>query len=673
MSNPNEVSNVESQENISDGISNSSSGSSGISSYLQTPHPEPQLSSNSHSDHDHPHSHDSPPQHHHHPVFINRRILCVDDVYCTSQVPKSSSRPKSSKLCSSTSRVLKGFLPSSFTRCPPSPWSLLTTLLPITGWLRTYRVREDLLADVITGVTILALHIPQGLAYGRLAGVEPINGLYVSLFPVVVYALFGGSRQISIGTFAVISIACRDVLDQVMATNMVDGEANLEPNQPVLVANLPTSISSFVSSFGGGGGGGDKQALAEPAAMAAVAEVTAIEVLTSLCLLVGIIQFVLGLLRLGIVATLLSEPIISAFCVAAAIHVFTSQVFALVDVDSAERPGEPDIPFDVIKLLHMHSSAVHGTRRRGLAPLDYCKLPLPRGSREKRAGPEASETYCSQAMSVAGARLRIATLVHGGSQLRTQLWSSQLWSGSLVLSHVRQVLVTLSLSARAAILPSTLGHHFIQGSSFHGSLRSIFGPHGVISGPSPGHGLVSENHGLSWYRLGSRITTGNLATAIISACTMAVLYGVKDHLEPYLKRRFRLRSLAIPVEIISIVFLTGLSYAFDLNSRFQVSMIPKIAAGFDGLPVVLRFDLWPKLATSALLLAFICYASTYSLEKLYAAKHGYEVAPNQELLAMGVANSVSSFFGCYPCAGSLARSAVQDKFLETLPKTTTEP
>ncbi len=290
MSNPNEVSNVESQENISDGISNSSSGSSGISSYLQTPHPEPQLSSNSHSDHDHPHSHDPPPQHHHHPVFINRRILCVDDVYCTSQVPKSSSRPKSSKLCSSTSRVLKGFLPSSFTRCPPSPWSLLTTLLPITGWLRTYRVREDLLADVITGVTILALHIPQGLAYGRLAGVEPINGLYVSLFPVVVYALFGGSRQISIGTFAVISIACRDVLDQVMATNMVDGEANLEPNQPVLVANLPTSISSFVSSFGGGGGGGDKQALAEPAAMAAVAEVTAIEVLTSLCLLVGIIQ-----------------------------------------------------------------------------------------------------------------------------------------------------------------------------------------------------------------------------------------------------------------------------------------------------------------------------------------------------------------------------------------------
>lgn len=91
-----------------------------------------------------------------------------------------------------------------------------------------------------------------------------------------------------------------------------------------------------------------------------------------------------------------------------------------------------------------------------------------------------------------------------------------------------------------------------------------------------------------------------------------------------------------------------------------MAMIPKIDASFNG-PIVPRLDLAGQLATSALLLAFICYASTYSLEKMYAAKHGYEVAPNQELLAMGVANFFSSFFLCYPCAGSLARSAVQDK------------
>ncbi|KAH9393075.1 hypothetical protein TYRP_006180 [Tyrophagus putrescentiae] len=47
----------------------------------------------------------------------------------------------------------------------------------------------------------------------------------------------------------------------------------------------------------------------------------------------------------------------------------------------------------------MPSSAVHGTRRRGLAPLGHCKLPLPRASRAKRAGPEAAEVYSGQAMS----------------------------------------------------------------------------------------------------------------------------------------------------------------------------------------------------------------------------------------------------------------------------------
>lgn len=98
-----------------------------------------------------------------------------------------------------------------------------------------------------------------------------------------------------------------------------------------------------------------------------------------------------------------------------------------------------------------------------------------------------------------------------------------------------------------------------------------------------------------------------------------------------------------------------------MHGHQQVQLIPKITAGFDGLPVVPRFDLWPRLFTSAFLLAFICYAGTYSLQKLYARKNGYEVYPNQELFAMGIANAVSSFFLCYPCAGSLARSAVQDK------------
>ena len=69
----------------------------------------------------------------------------------------------------------------------------------------------------------------------------------------------------------------------------------------------------------------------------------------------------------------------------------------------------------------------------------------------------------------------------------------------------------------------------------------------------------------------------------------------------------------------------------------------------------------PQLLTSALLLSFVIYVVTYSLAKMFAAKHGYEVNANQELLALGTANIISAFLLCYPCSGSLSRSAVQDK------------
>lgn len=92
-----------------------------------------------------------------------------------------------------------------------------------------------------------------------------------------------------------------------------------------------------------------------------------------------------------------------------------------------------------------------------------------------------------------------------------------------------------------------------------------------------------------------------------------------------------------------------------------MAIIPKLSDGFQGMPIVPRLDLWPKLFTSAILISFIAYAATYTLAKVYAKKHQYEVYPNQELIALGVANMVSSFLLCFPASGSLARSAVQEK------------
>ena len=71
-------------------------------------------------------------------------------------------------------------------------------LWPLLHTIRTYGTRE-LLIDIPTGLTQAVLHIPQGMAYALLAGVEPIYGLYVSFIPPLIYAMFASTNHVSIG------------------------------------------------------------------------------------------------------------------------------------------------------------------------------------------------------------------------------------------------------------------------------------------------------------------------------------------------------------------------------------------------------------------------------------------------------------------------------------------
>uniref|UniRef100_A0A0K0DPI7 Sulfate_transp domain-containing protein n=1 Tax=Angiostrongylus cantonensis TaxID=6313 RepID=A0A0K0DPI7_ANGCA len=77
----------------------------------------------------------------------------------------------------------------------------LLDFLPILQWLPQYDMKKNLVNDIIGGLTVGIMHVPQGMAYSSLSGLRPVNGLYTSLFPALFYMLFGTSRHVSLGEF----------------------------------------------------------------------------------------------------------------------------------------------------------------------------------------------------------------------------------------------------------------------------------------------------------------------------------------------------------------------------------------------------------------------------------------------------------------------------------------
>ncbi len=92
--------------------------------------------------------------------------------------------------------------------------SFILDRLPFLKWLASYDVKEALAKDVIAGMTVGVIQIPQGMAFGIMAGLPAITGLYVSFWPVLVYAFFGTSRHLSIGTTAITSLMISSCLQR---------------------------------------------------------------------------------------------------------------------------------------------------------------------------------------------------------------------------------------------------------------------------------------------------------------------------------------------------------------------------------------------------------------------------------------------------------------------------
>ncbi|NWI48297.1 S26A6 protein, partial [Picathartes gymnocephalus] len=145
---------------------------------------------------------------------------------------------------------------------------------------------------------------------------------------------------------------------------------------------------------------------------------------------------------------------------------------------------------------------------------------------------------------------------------------------------------------------------------------------------------------------------GTLVTAIIA---MVVILIVKE-----LNHKFAAKlPMPIPIELITIIVSTGISYGVNLNDKFGISVVGNIPSGLKP-PVAPNFSYFGQVAGNAFAIAVVGYAICISLGKIFALKHGYKVDSNQELIALGLCNFLGGFFQCFAISCSMSRSLVQE-------------
>ncbi|XP_071408772.1 prestin isoform X1 [Pithys albifrons albifrons] len=153
----------------------------------------------------------------------------------------------------------------------------------------------------------------------------------------------------------------------------------------------------------------------------------------------------------------------------------------------------------------------------------------------------------------------------------------------------------------------------------------------------------------------SNITTTNIAALIVGlTCIVLLLIGKEINL------RFKKKlPVPIPMEIIVVIIGTGVSAGMNLNKSYKVDIVGNIPQGLRA-PAVPEFQLIPAVFVDAVAIAIVGFSMAVSMAKIFALKHGYTINGNQELIALGICNSVGSFFQTFSVTCSMSRSLVQE-------------
>lgn len=455
---------------------------------------------------------------------------------------------------------------------------MIFKFFPFLTWFKGY-TGSLLRTDLLAGITVALVLIPQSMAYAQLAGLPAYYGLYAAFLPPMVAALFGSSRQLATGPVAVVSLM---------------------------------SAASL-----------------EPLATAGSAEFIAYSIV--LALTVGIFQFLLGVLRLGLVVNFLSHPVVNGFTNAAAIIIASSQFskFFGVYVDKAPHHYET--------MMRVARSA-----------LDYTHLP--------------TLTYGIAAVAI------MVILKKINSRIPNVLVAVLL---TTIISYFtgfnNDAIVDIS-----RIQSPVLHEKITEFNHATGEITRLGEERAKIGLEVDDELKIQSGHGNV-----NSLKLIELEARVASLTTLMAEAKHHAHLLRHDLRNMKFR-VARNGEILTFFEKDNVPYGANAESgtwRLKVKNSPlesttlKMMGGGavvgaipEGLPTLAIPDLsmksFFKLLPTAIIISLLGFMEAIAIAKAMSAQTGQKLDPNQELIGQGLANIIGSIGQSYSVSGSFSRSAV---------------
>ncbi len=443
----------------------------------------------------------------------------------------------------------------------------LLRFFPFLAWfpMSILSVRSDLVAGM-TGALVL---VPKAMAYAQLSGLPLYFGLYTAFVPAIVGALWGSSRQLATGPVAIISLMTAAAVT------------------PLAVSNTPEYICYAL-------------------------------VLT---LLVGVIQLLLGVLKLGTIVNFVSHPVILGFMNAAAIVIGLSQLDLLLGIPKGRSDFFlGDIWEMLLQISHIHLPTV------GMAVLGLALL----------VGLKRVPLLAKTSVLIAVALATLVSALTGYDQRD---------------------------SAEVNVLATPYAHDLIE--QFEETQLRINDLAEDIAALSMRQ-RAADKESQVWMAAGLRhqIELARLETRSQERRYNELLREV---------RKLRLVFAETQGETKLYALGTLPAHATPQGPVWRVRSVEagsmQLAGGGDvvgtvpaGLPTLrvpnLTFDAVAQLLMAALVIALVAFMESISMAKAMASKSRQHIDPNQELIGQGLANISGSFFQAYPACGSFTGSAI---------------